>query len=321
MDNIKIVSFEEQQKSWLRECLYSSLFLISCTGKIPLSRLIEHVTSFTALDLNSGRKLTASIVQSLQRDGQIYEIKPNVYSALPPYAIQKNLEEWHVFGDARVDISLMEKVPVFQINHPDEYTDGMILERLLLIESISEEQLFESMGIKPFRKNNLIDLFQDAEAIIEPEVWPGYEPSPCDYWEELNQGKNWQRVKSYFEIEDGLCRGINVDRKGNIVFEKYYFRHKEGWSPLTLDEARLWIFRIRSEVGNPYQSLYYYDDKSLILPFELPSSAYLALRYLGDATRVRGNKLVIENIDNNVAQIICKRMCLELREEKKKWRD
>ena len=122
MDNIKIVSFEEQQQSWLKECLYSSLFLISCTGAITLSRLIEHVISFTALDLNSGRKLTASILQSLQRDGQIDEIKPNVYSALPPYVIQKNLEEWHVFGDARVDITLMEKVPVFQMNHPYECT-------------------------------------------------------------------------------------------------------------------------------------------------------------------------------------------------------
>ncbi len=318
MNSIRIVSFEEQQKSWLRECLYSSLFLISCTSKIPLSRLIEHITSFTALDLNSGRKLTASILQSLQRYGHIYEARPNVYSALPPYAIQKNFEEWHVFGDARADIILMEKAPVFQINHPDEYTDEMIFERLLLIESRSGEQLFESIGIKPFRKNNLIDLFQDAEAIVKPSVWPEYEPSPCDHWEELNQDGIWQKVNSYFEVEEGLCRGINVDQKGNIVFEKYYIRHKDGWSPLTSDEARLWIFKIRHEVGNPYQALYCCDDKSLIMPTGLPSSTYMALRYLGDTTRIRENKLVIENIENDIAQIICKRMCLELIEEKKK---
>ena len=263
---------------------------------MSFSQLVEHITKSTALDLNSGRKLTTSLVKSLQRDGQIFEIKPNIYSALPPYAIQKNLEEWHIFGDARIDTFLKETVPVFQINFPSQISDEMRLERVLLVESVNENQLFESTGIKPFRKIDLVDLFQEAEAVVEPQVWPGYEPSPCDYWEELINGQSWQKVKSCFEIGVGLCRGINVDQKNNPLFERYYFRHKDGWSPLTLDEARLWIFRLRREAGAPFQAFYYSDDKFLILPFGLPYSAYLALRFLGDTTKIEENKIVVENI-------------------------
>jgi len=312
MDNIRKLPIESQRKLWLRECPYAALFLISCVGEVSQSRLTQFVNGYTALDASVSRELVGKIIRVLQRDGNIFEAKQNRYSSFPPYAIQKNQEEWLILGDARVDTFIAKGAPVFQVIRTEGSCEEIHFERLLMIENQDAHKFFSDNQIRPFQRIELVNLIQDVDRLIKPISWSEYEPNPCDRWEILSDSGYWTLAKSQSAITEELCRSINVDREGNTIIEKYYFRNKDGWSPLIIDEARLWIYRIMAEADKPYEGKYSNVNNTFQVPLGLPYTAYVALRYLGSKTKIIGNHLFVENIDFDVVKDICGRLHIKL---------
>jgi hypothetical protein len=256
--------------------------------------------------------LTNLVVESLLMTGHIYKARSGVYAAFPTYAVQRDEEEWRILGDARVDTYLKTAGPVLEITCT--LNNGILtLERQLLATYDEARRLFEAKGITLFDTNKLLKAIPDTEQINAPTPLQDFVPSPYQRWDCLDDKGRWeQQASPGIDQKECLTQGLMLNDEGEVVRREYFFRHVNGWSPLTRDEASLLMFKTAEEAGHPYHAQYNVSDNRLSLPLGLPYSAYVALQYIGNKFYVRNNMLNIEGIDQDVSSIICRKLSIRL---------
>lgn len=314
MEGIEVLSYDEARQLCSESCPYAALMLVSCLGKISHSRLTYFVDGYTLTQSGQHSGISQSIINSLLRNGHLYELRGGFYSALPPYAIQRKLGEWAVLGDARVDRYVAEKTPSFRVR--SSLTDeGVFLERLVLADPEDAMHIFQASGVRPFKLAELVELVPDGEWLSAPLPWPDLVPGAYAKWEVLNKRGRWKPVGSLSDVKEGVCRGLVVDTEGRTVLERYFFRRSSNWSPITCDEARLWAFRMAALADNPYVARFLSAERTLAMPLGLPYAAYVVLRYLGERSKVRSGQLMVYGVDYEIAQIVCKKLQIRLEME------
>jgi hypothetical protein len=259
-------------------------------------------------------QLTEHIINSLLRNGHIYEVRGGSYSALPSYGIQRKKEEWVILGDARADHLLKKEAPVFEVRSQTK-TSEVTIERLLLATDEEAERIFRITGTRAFQLAELVELIPDTKSLSVPKVWPNYLPTSYPRWQGLNEQGCWEFMEPEAQTRQGLCRGLVTDSEGKIIAARYFFRHTDGWSPITYEEASLWVFKLAAATGESYSGRYLAHKQVLILPVGLPYTAYVVLKYLGDKRVVRGDKCIVEGIDYSIAQTVCQRLDIRLSTE------
>jgi len=313
-ESLKLLTLDEGSRICRENCPYAALLFISCLGEISHSKLSLFLSNYTVKKGDFDSRLTENIINSLLRNGDIYEVRGGFYSALPPYAIQRNTEEWVILGDARVDHLLKKEAPVFEVRSQAK-TGDITIERLLLATDEEAERIFLITGTRAFQLAELVELIPDTKSLSVPKVWPNYLPTSYPRWQGLNEQGCWEFMEPEAETRQGLCRGLVTDSEGKIITARYFFQHKDGWSPITYEEASLWVFKLAAKTGEPYSGRYLVRKQVLILPVGLPYTAYVVLKYLGDKRVVRDDKCIVEGIDYNVAQTVCQRLDIRLSKE------
>jgi len=308
---LKPITLDEASRICRKDYLYATLLLISCIGEISHSKLTRFLTNYTIEKGDFDSQLTENIINSLLRNGHIYEVRGGFYSALPSYAIQRNSGEWVILGDARVDYLLKEEAANFRITSQTGMRE-VTIERLLLATDEESGRIFRITGTRAFQLAELVDLIPDTKSLSVPKVWPNYPPPSHQRWQRLNEQGSWEFMEPEAETHQGLCRGLITDSEGKIITARHFFRHKDGWSPITYEEASLWVFKLAATAGEPYSGRYLVSKQVLILPVGLPYTAYVVLKYLGHRRIVRDDKCIVEGIDYNVAQTVCQRLDIRL---------
>ena len=308
-----------EREKWVNESPYAALLFISCTGKVSHSRLTSFLGRYILHDVSRGRRFLDDVAQALLQGGHIYEVTGGHYRALPPYAVQRDSEEWAVLGDARVDRLLAKESPVFEVRSHISLK-GLWLERVLLAPPYDASRLFEAAGLRSFPRRDLLNLIPDIESLTVPVPWPGFEPSPYPNWEFLNERGRWIVAQSQSSIPRGVCRGSTHQEEDGRAWARYFFRHENGWSPLTQDEARLWALREAVSRRDPYSARFAKATRALRLPRDIPQPAYVALRHMGHQCVVADDELIVEEIDFEVAMTLCQKLGIELFQEEGRWR-
>lgn len=311
---LKLITLDEASRICMEGCPYATLLLISCVDEISHSELTRFLANYTIEKSDFDSQLMENIVNSLLRNGHIYEVRGGFYSALPPYAIQRKSGEWVILGDARVDYLLKEETADFKITSLIGMSEVMI-ERLLFATDIEAERIFNITGTRTFNLADLVGLIPDTESLVVPAIWPNYLPTPYPDWQRLNEYGQWESMEQSGERSQCLCRGLLTNIEGRITRMRYFFRHRDGWSPITYEEGSQWVFKLAASAGKPYSGRYLTGKQSLILPVGLPHTAYMVLRYLGNKCSVKGDKCIVEGIDYNVAQTVCQRLGIKLTKE------
>lgn len=311
IDGFRVASYKPLKHEWLQGAPYAVLSYISLMGMLQHSRLLTFLSGLGVDDVSIRRWLTDTIVEELLRKGDLYKVRDRLYAALPPYAIQRDAEEWIILGDTKVDRFIGEMSPIFEIQS-SVGEDFVHLERILMATYEDSVVLFERAGIRPFGKDDLLALIPDIESIVEPIPWPGLEPPAFAIWEWLDNNCQWTKLESRANTPVGLCRGSAADKDGRIMFVRYFFRHRDGWSPLTDDEASLWVLKVADSHGRPFVADYKKADKKLRLSARVPNVAYLALRILGRGRSMEDGRLVVNGIDYAFAENICKKLAIKL---------
>ena len=315
MGKFKICSFDSEKLHWIQSSPYAILFLISCLGEVTSSRITYFINRYTTLDLNTSRSFSEAIIKELLCSGNIYESKGGFFSILPPYCVQKGIEDWVVLGDARIDQILSSNALAFEITSRANISGEIFLERMLLSTKDDAINLFKILGIRLFQNHELLNLVPDIEGLQIPIPWPGYDPGSYSRWEVLNENGVWEEIEYSVNFKPGIYKGVNTDRSGKVVFEKYFYKHKNGWSPITSDEANLWLFRLAYQANKSYCSYYSTAEAKLKLPFRVPYSAYVALQYLGQKRNILNNQIIVEGIDYQSASIICQKLKIHMQLE------
>ena len=99
------------------------------------------------------------------------------------------------------------------------------------------------------------------------------------------------------------------------TFIRHYYRHKNGWSPQTADDAVIWKLRKAKSDGQPYQAEYSTRTNTLKIPFRIPRSGFLALKFLGQHAHYEKGGLVIEGIDFRLSERLCNKLCIKMNSE------
>lgn len=311
---LKLITLDEASRICREGCPYATLLLISCMDEISHSELTRFLANYTIEKGDFDSQLTENIINSLLRNGHIYEVRGGFYSALPSYAIQRNSGEWVILGDARVDYLLKEEAADLKITSQTG-TNEITIERLLFANDREAERIFNIAGTRAFHLADLVGLIPDTESLAVPAVWPNYLPTPYPDWQRLNEYGRWESMEQEAETSQCLCRGLVTNSEGRITKTRYFFRHRDGWSPITYDEGSLWVFKLAALAGEPYSGRYLAGKQALILPVGLPYTAYVVLKYLGNKSVVKGDKCIVEGIDYNVAQTVCQRLDIRLIKE------
>lgn len=302
---------KSQPDEWLRMSPYAALLLISCVGDVSSSRMAHFLRGYLAVDVATSRRLSSRVLDYLQAQGHSFESRSGFYSSLPPYCIQKDVEEWLIMGDPRVDSLIASRAPHFEIRC--EMTDTAItLERLALAGTSEATEMLALSGVRAFRQNDLIDLVPDSQYLTEPMPWSDFEPSPSDEWEILSDSGHWQSVESPLDVPRGLCRSINVDEQGHAVATRHYFRHRVGWSPITTDEARLWSIRRATAADKNHAAVLDTQSDTLTFPQEIPYAAFVAVRHLSKHIETKGGMITAVGIAPEAAILVCRKLGLRL---------
>ena len=311
VESLKLLTIDEGSRICRENCLYAALLFISCLGEISHSKLTLFLSNYTIEQGDFDSRLAENMIHSLLRNGDIYEVRGGSYSALPSYGIQRNKEEWVILGDARVDHILKKEAPVFEVRSQAK-TSEVTIERLLLATDDEVERIFNVTGTRSFQLADLVGLIPDTKSLSVPKVWPDYLPTAYPKWQRLNEQGCWESMEPETETRQYLCRGLVTDSEGRIITARYFFRHKDGWSPITYEEASLWVFKLAAMAGEPPSAQYLASKQRLTMPVGLPYTAYVVLKYLGQKRVVRGDKCIVEGIDYNIAQTVCQRLDIRL---------
>lgn len=296
-----------------RACPYAALVYVSCLGGVSYSRLNRFLMDYTIARGDGDSRLIQEVIDHLLRDGHIYETRGGSYSALPSYAIQRKSGEWLILGDARADQIVRREACELEVTSQAEVGE-VVLERLLTATDEDARRVLRVSSTRVFDLTELVRILPDTKLVSTPKVWPGYMPATYAGWQTLNELGRWGTVIPDTESHIGLCRGLIMDSDGRIRTARHFFRHSDGWSPITYEEASLWVFRLAAEAGKPYSARYSSSKKGLVLPIGLPYIAYTVLRLLGQGRTVNGDKCVFEGIDDSIARIVCQKLNIELSE-------
>lgn len=308
---LKLITLDEASRICREGCPYATLLLISCMGEISHSKLTRFLANYIIEKGDFDSQLTENTINSLLRNGHIYEVRGGFYSALPSYAIQRNSGEWVILGDARIDYLLKEEAADFKITSQTGMSE-VTIERLLLATDEESGRIFYITGTRAFQLAELVDLIPDTKSLSIPKVWPDYPPPSHQRWQRLNEQGSWEFMEPEAETHQSLCRGLVTDREGEVIGARYFFRHKDGWSPITYEEASLWVFKLAATTGEPYSGRYLAHKQVLILPVGLPHTAYVVLKFLGHKRMARGDKCTVEGIEYNIAQTVCQKLDIRL---------
>lgn len=311
VDFLKPVAVVEASRICRERCAYATLLVISYTGEMSHSKLTRFLADYTLEKGDLDSELSENIVKSLLRSGHIYEVRGGFYSALPSYAIQRNPEEWMILGDARVDSLLKREAVDFRVTDQAAMGEAMI-ERRLLASDGESRRVFHLTRTRTFDPDELVGLVPDTRSLGTPKVWPDYGSPSHRVWQKLNQEGSWEPAELENETHQTLCRGLITDRAGNAIGARYFFRHTDGWSPITYDEASLWVFKLAAKIGSPYTGRYLTHRQVLMLPVGLPYAAYVVLGFLGHTRTVKGDRVIVEGIGYDIAQTICERLDIRL---------
>lgn len=311
MEGLKVLPYDQGRRICRENCPYAALLIISCLGEISHSKLTLFLNRYTIEKGGLDSRFTEHVISSLLRSGHIYEVRGGFYSALPSYAVQRDLEEWVILGDARVDHALRKQAPVFEVRSHARINE-VNLERLLLATREDAEKVFQVTGTRAFQLTELLELIPDAKSLSVPKAWPNYVPGSYLRWQALDKQGRWESMESESDIVQGICRGLISDSEGKVISARYFFRHRDGWSPITSEEANLWVFKLADTAGEPYSAQFLTSKKVLVMPVGLPYTAYFVLKYLGHRGVVRGDQFVVEGVDYSVAQTVCQRLHIRL---------
>lgn len=304
-------SYESEKQIWLQGCPYAILYFISCVGHATHSRLANLLGRLGVDDIATGRRLVEAITEALLKSGNIYKIGDRVYAPFPPYAVQRDSEEWIILGDSRIDRFLAQSGGLFEVQSNID-KDRAYLERLLLITPDHSSTVFQLAGIRSYTREDMLALVPEVKLLTAPITWPGFEPSAYTKWEALDSNCCWIELQSRTITPEGLCRGSAVDQNSKIIFVRYFFKHQDGWSPLTSDEASLWVLKTAASIGKPYTAEYSESSNCLRLPVRIPYSAYVALRLLGHAIAVEDGTLTAKDVDSHTSRTICEKLAIRL---------
>jgi len=313
MESLKLLTRDEGSRICRENCPYAALLFVSCSGEMSNSKLHRFLHRYMLVDVPDNG-LTDNIVKTLLRNGDIYEVRGGSYSALPSYAIQRKEEEWVILGDARIDNILKEETRTFEIAS-NVTTDEVILERLLFASCEEAKRLFTITKTRAFQSTQLVELVPDTESLSIPKVWPNYLPTSYPRWQRLDKRGFWVPMEIKDAVTQGICRGLIVDAEDRVISAKHFFRHENGWSPITYEEASLWVFKSAALAGKPYAARYIESKQTLKMPVGLPYTAYVVLKYLGHKRVVRGDSCVVEGIEYGIAQTICQKLDITLVKE------
>jgi len=311
MEGIKIRSYDETRQLCLENCAYAALMYLSCLREISYSRLCYFVDRYTLGQIGQHIGISRAVINSLLISGHVYEPRGGFLAVLPPYAIQRESTEWIVLGDARVDQFIANNELAFQVTSSIAPED-VFLERILLAEPEDAANIFQASGMRHFELNELLNLVPDCESLSIPLPWSDFVPGAFAKWEVLNKHGHWDTADSILTIGEGICRGVIVDSADRSIGERYFYKHSAGWSPITSEEASLWVFSTASTAGDPYDAKYLTTGRVLIMPLGLPYAAYVVLRYICKHSKIQRDHLVLHEIDFEVACNICKKLQIRL---------
>jgi hypothetical protein len=311
MEGIRMRSYTEAKQLCSENCAYAALMYLSCLSEISYSRLCYFVDRYTLGQFGQHTDISRFVINSLLTSGHIYEPRGGFLAALPPYAIQRESSEWIVLGDARVDRFIANNGLAFQVTSSVAPED-IFLERILLAEPEDATNIFKASGVRHFKLNELLNLVPDCESLSIPLPWSDFVPGAYAKWEVLNKHGHWDMADSILTIGEGICRGIIVDSADRSMGERYFYKHSTGWSPITSEEASLWVFSTAANAGDPYDAKYLKTKHALVMPLGLPYAAYVMLRYICKRGKIHGGHLVLYEIDYEIARNICKKLQIRL---------
>jgi len=162
-----------------------------------------------------------------------------------------------------------------------------------------------------YRPEELLVLIPNVVSLSMPLVWTGFEPSPFARWETLDERGRWLASESRPRVT-GVCRGCAEDQEGRTISVRYFYRHPDGWSPITADDACVWSLKAASTAGQPYVAEYGTPGRILRFRTRIPYAAYVALRFLGSQIKSEDGVPVVSGIDVEHARIACNRLALRL---------
>jgi hypothetical protein len=308
LEGFVLAPLQHEADSWLQASPYAVLSFVSANGIVAHARLGGLLNRLGIDDIELGRDIVARIVTALLHEGHLFEVRERTYSALPPYAVEREPDEWLVLGDSRVDQRLVHD-GLFEVRSRLVATE-VVLERLLVAPYSEALHTLESANVRIFRRGDLVELLPDIHLLAAPIPWEGFEPGTFARWDVCTTSGSWQRIESRFDVDEGLCRGVALDTDGAVLATKYFFAHEDGWSPLTSDDALLWELKVLSRGSHKPRAIY--ADASLSLPCRLPYQGYVALRFLSRGIHVNGSEIVANGVAFNVAKVLCERLGLEL---------
>jgi len=306
MNHLERLDLSTIRREWRATSPYLTLRFICGNPDASLSRIASLLVRL-GIDASPDSTLASTILRELLIAGHIFEAAENRFRALPPYAVQRADDEWLLLGDVSPDGRIAEKC-LFEVR--TSVKPAVSLERLAVVPGANAEAILACEGIRLFGRADLLNLVPDIREMYSPLVWEGFEPSAFGRWEVLDPAGSWRGVPGRPD-QAGLCRGVVVDNQGNTLATRYFWRHDDGWSPLSSDDAIMWVLKLTDQVRINGPATF--RDSTLEVPVRLPYRAFTALRYLAKAVITHDGRIRAEGIDEKVASQIVDRLGLSLR--------
>ncbi len=305
-------SVDAERGQLLDSCPYSVLLFVSAVGDTSRVRLSNLLNRLGVDDRTLAREAGRALADELLQQGHLFEVRDGIVRAFPAYAVQREDWMWEVFGDARVDRFLSEnKLIDFDFESKMRGSE-ITIQRLVLAEPEDGRSLLEGAGVRTFSGGDLAESVPAVSNLAEPLPWPSFTPSTFARWENYSGSGEWIGIPSTAEAV-GLCRGIAEDPDGGVLAVRYFFKHLEGWSPITEEEGLLWMFKLAADGGSPFVARFDSAARRLEVPFRVPFSAYMALKFLSASLERRDGVLLATGVDTNAVRAVFVRLRIDLR--------
>jgi hypothetical protein len=245
------------------------------------------------------------------RSGDLFEDRPQRYSVFPTYAVQISDDEWSVHGSTVADAQLSDAAELFEIESGVR-DEQVTVRRTLMDTEDNARAILEESGVRSFLRTDMIDLIADVRVMNVPRTWEGYEPGPYAEWEAFDVTIGLWRSIGRFSTQPGIRRGIAIGEDGRRLATRHFWRHADGWSPITNDDADSWVLRLSHERGMPCTAHYESARQLLTLSSRVPYSTWVALTYLGRRVATNGSSVEAQGVDVEIARLIAERHALLL---------
>jgi hypothetical protein len=304
----------QAKAGWVNNYPNALLLLASSQGEITYNSITQFSKEYLNIDNEDEVRLINSTIDYLSFNGHLFETKSRTYGVIPPYAIQKSAIEWMIFGDNRIDFPLADNL-LFETRSKFENGELIQFDRILVIDHDEALEAFRKYRVRTFEQRELLGALPDIHKLSTPSVWPNYRPNPYPNWEIVGFQGNWIGVNSAEQTINHICRGFLVNQKNKVVDEKYFYHFQQGWSPMTRNEARLWLFKLAYQNASPLHATYKRETNTLNIPGILPSNLYMTLKHIGANFSFNKGFLSIEGLKENIAVLVCNNLGVVLKLE------